>query len=335
MKPEAPSSTFSAAPAIRLEVFTMNPANVCAIILNWNGAEQTIHCIRALEACCAIPVIIIDNDSRPDDYQKLLGYMAGQDPDQSLITTQEEVAQQTGQYARCLISNNGNHGYAGGNNVGIDYAYRAGYDYFWILNNDITVERGALEALLETMYSDPFCGFSASVLVYADNPENVQCIGGGTVYPWLGKTRLMGKNLDRSQVDHTLWPKPDYLMGASMLVSREVIERVGLMDERYFMYSEEVDWQRRAAAEGIGLQVSLRSFARHGDSGSTRGRSYMYHFYRNRAAIMYNRKFHSMACCIVSSLALAAITVLQNSRSLKNIRYGLKGISDGLLFSWH
>jgi GT2 family glycosyltransferase len=107
------------------------------------------------------------------------------------------------------------------------------------------------------------------------------------------------------------------------------------MDERYFMYSEEVDWQRRAATRGITCQVSLDSFARHGDSGSTKGKSHLFHFYRNRAAIMYNRKFHSTTCCVVSSLALASITVLQNSRSPKNIRYGLKGISEGFAFSWH
>jgi hypothetical protein len=50
---------------------------------------------------------------------------------------------------------------------------------------------------------------------------------------------------------------------------------------------------------------------------------------------MYNRKFHSATCCVVSSLALASITVLQNSRSPKNICYGLKGISEGFAFSWH
>ncbi|MDB6050932.1 MAG: hypothetical protein JWR17_3678 [Pseudomonas sp.] len=312
----------------------MSNENVCAIVLNWNGAEQTIACIHAIEASCEIPIVIIDNDSRPDDYQQLLSYMAGQDPQQSWVTTQDEIKHSERKYSRCLIKNSGNFGYAGGNNVGIDYAYRAGYDYFWILNNDITVEPGALQALLETMHSDPLCGFSASVLVYADNPAVVQCVGGGTLYPWLGKTRLIGKKLDRSQLDQTPLPTPDYLMGASMLVSREVVQRVGLMDERYFMYSEEVDWQRRAAAQGIRCQVSLRSFARHGDSGSTQGKSHLFHFYRNRAAIMYNRKFHSMTCCIVSALALASITVLQNRRSLKNIRYGLKGISEGLTFSW-
>ncbi|MFJ5300952.1 glycosyltransferase family 2 protein [Pseudomonas sp. NPDC088368] len=312
----------------------MNTEKVCAIILNWNGAEQTLNCIRSLEACGSIPVIVIDNDSHASDYKKLLSDMVQRDVTDTLITTQEDIAHEGRRYDRCLIRNNGNHGYAGGNNVGIDYAIRAGYDYLWILNNDITVEPGALERLLDTMHSDPYCGFSASVLVYADNPDMVQCVGGGTVYPWLGKTRLIGKKADRSQLPQLNLPTPDYLMGASMLVSRRVVEEVGLMDERYFMYSEEVDWQRRAAARGISCQVALGSFARHGDSGSTKGKSHLYHFYRNRAAIMYNRKFHSTACCVVSSLALASITVLQNSRSLKNIRYGLKGISEGFAFSW-
>lgn len=312
----------------------MNTDKVCAIILNWNGAEQTLECLRSLEASGSLPVVVIDNDSRSDDYQRLLDYMASKDADQTLIATQEEIGHQVARYSYCLIKNNGNHGYAGGNNVGIDYANRAGYDYFWILNNDITVEAGALEALLETLHSDPRCGFSASVLVYADNPEIVQCVGGGTVYPWLGKTKLIGKNAARSQLAQLDLPAPDYLMGASMLVSRRVIEQVGLMDERYFMYSEEVDWQRRAAVRNITCQVALNSFARHGDSGSTKGKSHLFHYYRNRAAIMYNRKFHSTACCVISSLALASITVLQNSRSPKNIRYGLKGISEGFAFSW-
>jgi len=312
----------------------MDTQKVCAIILNWNGADQTINCIRALEAWCSVAIVIIDNDSQPQDYQKLLGYMADQDPSRSIVTTQDQIKHDTRAYDRCLIKNNGNYGYAGGNNVGLDYAYRAGYDYFWVLNNDITIEQGALQALLRPLQDDPMCGFSSSVLVYADNPEIVQCVGGGTVYPWLGKTRLIGKNANRGDLQTVEFPKPDYLMGASMLVARKVIERLGLMDERYFMYSEEVDWQRRAAVENITCKVALDSFAQHGDSGSTRGRSHMFHYYRNRAAIMYNRKFHSLTCCLVSSLALASITVLQNSRSLKNIRYGLKGIGEGLLFSW-
>jgi GT2 family glycosyltransferase len=314
----------------------MSTDHVCAIVLNWNGAEATIKCIQSLRASGNVPVVVIDNDSAYEDYTRLERFVRADSGDDLWVTTQEAITQHDQRHATCLIRNNGNHGYAGGNNVGIDYAYRAGYDHFWVLNNDITVEPDTLASLLQTLGSDAQCGFSASVLVYADNPESVQCVGGGRLYPWLGKARLLGKHLPRAALsDHaSRLPEPDYLMGASLLIRRAVVQRVGLMDERYFMYSEEVDWQRRAAAKGFYCRVSRNSVARHGDSASTQGRSHLFHYYRNRAAIMYNKKFHSMPCYVFSAIALASITVLQNWRSMKNIRYGIKGIAQGLVFSW-
>jgi len=314
----------------------MAMANVCALILNWNGAEQTIKCVRSVDAYCAIPLVVVDNHSEAADYQRLTDYFSTRTDGDTWIGTQEQIGEHSDQHRTCLIRNAGNYGYAGGNNVGIDYLFRAGYDHIWLLNNDITVEADSLQALLSTLDSDPHCGFCASILVYADHPEIVQCVGGGQLYPWLGKARLVGKNLGRDELGQHLGklPKPDYLMGASLLIKRDVIERVGLMDERYFMYSEEVDWQRRAAGLGFTCQVATRSFARHGDSASTQNRSHMFHFYRNRAAIMYNKKFHSMPCYLFSALALTAITALQNRHNLKNIRYGIKGIGEGLVFSW-
>jgi GT2 family glycosyltransferase len=314
----------------------MRTEKVCAIILNWNGADQTIACLKSIAENYSIPVIVVDNCSELADFNMLVEAVASGDSTDVLITSELEIKIHEQQYYRCVIRNNDNHGYAGGNNIGIDYAYRAGYDFFWILNNDIMVESGSLEALLNTMSADIDCGFSASVLVYSDNPGVVQCIGGGKLYPWLGKAKLIGKNLKRVELDKMLpiLPEPDYLMGASLLVKKDIVRKVGLMDERYFMYSEEADWQRRSIDYGFNFRVSNHSFAQHGDSASTKNKSHMFHFYRNRAAIMYNKKFHSAPCYVFSAIALAAITVIQNLGSLKNIRYGVMGIVAGLNFSW-
>jgi hypothetical protein len=310
--------------------------NVCAVILNWNGAEQTIRCIHSVDAHCHIPIIVIDNHSDTNDYERLERFLSETEGSDLFIVSEHDSRQHGQKHSRCLIKNDDNYGYAGGNNIGIDYAYRAGYEYIWILNNDILVEAGALQALLRTINSDEHCGFCASILVYSDNPTIVQCVGGGKLYPWLGKARLMGKNLDRAELGKylTTLPKPDYLMGASLLIRRAVIQQVGLMDEHYFMYAEEVDWQRRSATAGFSCLVANDSFAQHGDSASTRHRSHMFHFYRNRAAIMYNKKFHSMPCYVFSAVALAAITALQNMGNFKNIKYGIMGIMEGLYFSW-
>lgn len=311
-------------------------SNVCVLLLNWNGADQTIACLESLDQHCDVPVVIIDNGSTDDSIERLTQYLKSTPQADVLITDEDQIKGITQRYKRTLVSNRGNYGYAGGNNVGINYALAAGYDYFWVLNNDIVLEAGALDALLETMESDPNCGFAASVLVYTNNPSIVQCVGGGMVYPWLGKTKLIGKNANRSELTPGLstFPKPDYVMGASMLISRAMIEKVGPMEHRYFMYSEEVDWQHRATKAGFTHRVSENSFARHGDSGSSKGRSHMFHFYRNRAAIMYNKKFHSLPIWLVSALTLTAITIVQNRKSPKNIRYGLKGIGEGLSYSW-
>ncbi|MFF7706687.1 glycosyltransferase [Pseudomonas sp. NPDC007930] len=311
-----------------------NSTDVCAIILNWNGADATIDCIRALDAHCNIPMVVVDNGSADDSLARLEQFLrdsAGQDVQ---VFDEDGVARYAQRHERVLIANKGNYGYAGGNNVGIEYARRAGYGAVWLLNNDLMVEAGCLEALQAVFAEDPKCGFTASVLVYSDRPEVVQCIGGGQLFPWLGKSRLAGKNLPRSQVVNGQLPPMNYLMGACMLVRTAMIDDVGEMEHRYFMYSEEVDWQRRAEAKGWTYKVATQSFARHGDSGSTRGRSHMFHYYRNRAAIMYNRRFHSLACTWFSAAALAAITVLQNRHSGKNIRYGIKGITEGLAFQW-
>lgn len=314
----------------------MRTENVCAIILNWNGAEQTIACLKSIAANYDIPVIVVDNNSSAADFNVLTSVLMEGGDEDVLIASENDIKSHDEKHHRCLIKNRDNYGYAGGNNIGIDYAYRAGFDFFWILNNDILVEQGSLEALLTTINSDVDCGFSASVLVYSDNPDVVQCIGGGKLYPWLGKAKLIGKNLKRLELDKIvpMLPEPDYLMGASLLVKRNIVQKVGLMDERYFMYSEEADWQRRSINQGFNFRVSNNSFAQHGDSASTKNRSHMFHFYRNRAAIMYNKKFHSMPCYIFSAIALASITVIQNLGSLKNIRYGVMGVVAGLSFSW-
>lgn len=314
----------------------MRTQNVCAIILNWNGAGETLACLKSITDNYNIPVVIVDNCSEIADYNILVEAITSNGSGDFLISSETDIKNQKQKYNQCLIRNGGNYGYAGGNNIGIDYAYRAGFDFFWILNNDIIIEVGSLEALLATINSDVDCGFSASVLVYSDNPDVVQCIGGGKLYPWLGKAKLLGKNLRRGKLSEigTLLPEPDYLMGASLLVKKNIVQKVGLMDERYFMYSEEADWQRRAAFHGFNFRVSNQSFAQHGDSASTKNRSHMFHFYRNRAAIMYNKRFYPAPCYIFSAISLASITVIQNIWSFKNIRYGLLGVIAGLNFSW-
>src|SRR3546814_1772882 len=91
----------------------------------------------------------------------------------------------------------------------------------------------------------PDIGICGSTLVYYATPERVQALGGGRYAPWFGRFRLDGFE-QRFVLGRPAAAGLDFVHGASMFVSRAFVETVGLLDERYFLYFEELDWTARA-----------------------------------------------------------------------------------------
>src|SRR5699024_4703877 len=140
-----------------------------------------------------------------------------------------------------------NKGYAGGNNEGIRYAMASGADYIWILNNDTVVEPGTLWPLVEKMEKNSEIGICGSLLKDYHHREQVQGLGGGCYYKWLGVTYPItpqNNKMNDYDVEH-IEKSLDYIWGASMFVSKAFIDSVGLMNEEYFLYYEEMDWAVR------------------------------------------------------------------------------------------
>jgi GT2 family glycosyltransferase len=129
------------------------------------------------------------------------------------------------------------------------------------LNNDTEPTPGALSALVEKAESNPALAAVGSVLVYPDEPDKVQGWGGGRVDLWLGRSR------------HALTPMPDdwfhYITAASVLLSRLALERVGLFDERIFLYWEDADLCFRLREAGYRLGVAPHSVVMHKEHAST------------------------------------------------------------------
>ncbi|HAB86197.1 MAG TPA: glycosyltransferase family 2 protein, partial [Pseudomonas sp.] len=90
-----------------------------------------------------------------------------------------------------------------------------------------------------------------------------------------------------------------------------LIDRIGMMDEAYFMYSEEVDWQFQAKKKGVSIRVVPESRLFHYGSLSSGGRSAFYHYYRNRAATRFNKRFYGQGFALASACFLSAITVIK------------------------
>lgn len=160
-----------------------------------------------------------------------------------------------------------NLGYAGGVNRCIR-AIEGDYRAVWVLNPDTEPEPGALAALLARLDRGDVEAVGGVVLL---NPTYVQSYG-GLWRSWLGfgASIGLGSNPDVPVDPEEVERKLAFLSGASMVVSRAFIERVGLMRDDYFLYAEEVEWCLRARSKGVKLGFAPDARVLHG-LGTTTG----------------------------------------------------------------
>ncbi|WP_028239922.1 glycosyltransferase family 2 protein [Stutzerimonas azotifigens] len=288
-----------------------------ALILNYKAATETVSCAESLLAHCPAldHVVIVDNDSQDGSVEALKAWREAKEPTRATV-----------------LANPENNGYAGGNNFGLRWALEhLDVEYFWVVNNDTYVDSDAFQPLLEALRENDR-QFVGSAVLSSDSGK-LECFGGGKLYPLLGKARLLGKGQTVEEVLAT-GEQPDYVMGCSLAFSAALIERVGMMDETYFMYSEEVDWQFRARRHGVGIRVVPQSRVYHyGSLASNGGRSAFYHYYRNRAATRFNKRFYGPAFALASACFLSAITVAKEIRHPALAWSGIKGAFKGVTMS--
>ena len=252
----------------------MNSGYTYIVLLNWNGWRDTIAC---LESLCAldhprVKVVVCDNDSSDGSLDRIRawcrGETAAQLPDNERLkatmraepapvpfaeTTASAVysgTADTGDSRLVLIANQGNLGFAGGNNVGLRFALaQADMSHAWILNNDTVVDNDCLANMhrrLEQAEAPAVCG---SMIHFFDDPTVIQAIGGNRFNTRTGvalqsEGRFLGEDevIDIAAVEGDL----DYISGCSLLIPRELLESVGLLNDDYFLYYEEIDWFTRA-----------------------------------------------------------------------------------------
>lgn len=224
-----------------------------ALILNFGYWRDTAACAESLLASQVPPerIVICDNGSPDGSLEKLACWAVSSgvsllnlNRDQALAWKREMPLPE----GVILVANKANMGYAAGNNTGLTLLMRGGAGYIWILNNDTLVAPEAADALLRHMHEHGRCGLLGTLTRYLDNPEAIQCLGGGWYSPWWGLSGLYGEGiaLPQGQRPPQLQGPLDYVNGASVFVRRELLEQVGLMSEDYFLYCEELDWALRA-----------------------------------------------------------------------------------------
>ena len=284
---------------------------VYIIVLNWNRAGDTCACVDSLLQL-DYPnheIVICDNASEEASLAEIHLWATNwsnksgdtkffREFDTSEATSSARIGEIAAQVT--LIHTGGNLGYASGMNVGMRYALvRQDMDSVWILNNDAVVDRRALAELVARSQSDATIGICGSSLVYFEDRNQVQAYGGAAYQPWLGRSKAIGAfstvntiPTDPDQVEN----KMAYVIGASMLVTHRFIEKVGLMDETYFLYSEEHDWAFKGQRAGFRLGYAPKSFVfhKHGATIGTspKGGSTLSLFYLYRAKLMFSSRYY-------------------------------------------
>jgi GT2 family glycosyltransferase len=258
------------------------PDAILAAVINWNGWRDTLACVESMRAMQGPPfhLVICDNGSTDDSRERLAQWIEAFQPTEVLLS------------ARWLATG-ANLGYAGAINRCIDWGRaEIAPTHWWFLNNDVCIEPDALRHLMDAVHARPAIGLCGSVLLDWEPPHAVQAVGG--IFQSVIAT---GRHLKMLPRDAGVFDGIDYPVGASLLATRDFIDRVGPMDDGYFLYYEEVDWAERGRRAGFRPAVALGSRLRHkegastGSMGGVRAKSLLSEHYGVRNRLRYTRKF--------------------------------------------
>ena len=198
---------------------------------------------------------------------------------------------------------------SGGNNIGIRHALDLGADIVWLLNNDTRPAADALDALVEKALSDGGIGAVGSICYYADRPSTVQAWAGSRINLWIGYGRLCTEPHEDDWF-HSL-------NGTSMLVTREALEDVGLLDERFFLYWEDTEFSLRLRKKGWRIAAAARSRVLHKVNASTGGNKLLLDRYQT-ASGLHLLRLYSPAPFLASCMFLA----VRFARRIVRLQFG-------------
>jgi len=305
---------------------------VYILLLNWNGWTDTIECLESVfrNSYPNYQVIVCDNDSSDGSLNHIKAWANGAVPLDipkdnplhemssppvakpiSYVEYSRKQAEAGGDgsalAARLILIQTGeNLGFPGGNNVGLRYVLtRNDFQYVWLLNNDTVINADALTELVGSMRENPDAGMSGSTLPFYQVPDTIWALGGASYNQWLCKTECIGlqtpvaTSVDKDEVEHTM----DYVAGASMLVSKAFLDTIGMMNEQYFLYFEELDWALRAKGK-YRLIFAPKSVVYHKvgasiEKGVGRGDISTADFYLLRNSVLITLRYHPLALPIV------------------------------------
>ena len=214
---------------VAVDMMKTDIASVSIIILNWNGWQDTLECLQSVQKINYpnFRILVVDNGSSDGSVAQIRQAF----PDVELLETGKNL------------------GYAGGNNAGIAHALSEQPAFILLLNNDTVVDPDILNAFIDASSAYPAAGIFGAKSYYYSQPDIIWTLGG----KWdRSATEIMfiGQG-ERDTAAFCAQPfEVDYVIGCALFCRVEMVQKIGMMEEAFFLNFEEMDWCYRARRAG-------------------------------------------------------------------------------------
>lgn len=302
--------------------------HVIISLLNFNGKKNTLDCLKSLENVerdnLKLTIVVVDNASTDGSVEAIQNYPPAFAFAKRLRAGNSKIK---------IIKNEKNLGFSGGHNVAMKYALKNGADYVLILNNDTYVDKYSLTELLKVAGKDSNVGILVPKIYFAPGFEyhkdryskneigKVLWYAGGEM-DW---ANVIGHHRGVDEVDKGQFNKTEnteFVTGCCMLLKKEVIDRIGMFDDKYFLYYEDADLAMRAKISGFKIAYVPKSIIWHKNAGSAGGSgSVLQDYYITRNRLLFGFRYAPAR----SKLALFRESL---SLLLKGRRWQKRGVID-------
>lgn len=253
---------------------------ISIISVNFNQPEVTIDFLKSVELHSdrsEVEVILVDNGSREDRHADFLSVY----PELIYIRSAENL------------------GFAGGNNLGIK---EASGTYLLLLNNDTEITSGLLDELSGELERNPAIGLISPLLLYYDSPDTIQYAGFTEMnYITCRNAGIGSMEQNKGQYDNDS-RETGFCHGAAMMCRRADLETVGLMEEQFFLYYEELDWCEKFKRAGKKIWFTGRTKVFHKESISVGKESSIKTYFMTRNRMLYIRRNTSLLNTLLFSM---------------------------------
>lgn len=283
---------------------------ICIVILNFNGWEDTIKCLKSLDhvkstAEYKVEVLVIDNASKNESIKKIRDAIPSVNMIESPINT----------------------GFSGGCNLGMKYALETQADYVLLLNNDTVVDPHFVAEMYKAIEPADVGGVVPKIYFekgneYHKEKYNKNELGkiiwyAGGIMDW---KNLIGQNrgvdeVDRGQFDEA--GETQLATGCCFLIKAEVLKKVGIFDDNYFLYYEDADLCARIKKEGYKIMYQPSAVIWHKNAGSSGSGSVLQDYYITRNRLLFGMRYAPIRTRV--ALVRESLKILKSGREWQKV----------------